>query len=268
MPIFFDIETVPHFENAAKFGIEPPVDAGAPADYNMDPRELLSGPISTIASVLETANASPEYLDSVEEAERRGNNRQGVFGALASIRKQRVKAATAHADYIKLLSTTPELCRIVALGWAVDEGETKSILAVNPDKEERLLWAFWRLVETKELPLVGYNCLGFDLAVIKVRSMMLDVPAPVIINDSPYSGNKDVIDLYLRRFGTRGNTSSKKPGKMKDLAGIYGIEVPSEACGGSVYELSTANPAMLKSYVESDVTVTRAMFRKMLGYFF
>ena len=152
------------------------------------------------------------------------------------------------------------------MGWAVGDGEVNSTVVKFEDDytqgEMALLEFFWRMIANHS-PIVGFNCLSFDLQVIKARSILLGVEPSRILNDSPYSSNRDVCDLMLSRFGTRA-----QPMGLKKLAKLYGIPVPAgDVSGSDVEELWRTDPEKLGEYVRSDVWITRELRRKWSGYF-
>ena len=70
----------------------------------------------------------------------------------------------------------------------------------------------------------------------------------------------------LRRF-PRGN--SKQPGKLKQMAQLYGIDVPAGDFEGSQVEeiWNAGDYEMIREYVTSDVVITAALHKCMRGYF-
>jgi predicted PolB exonuclease-like 3'-5' exonuclease len=175
--------------------------------------------------------------------------------------------AEAAAERCKLLSTTPEYCRIAAFGFACGVDEPQAMVVGEGGYcEVDVLTAFWQLAMDSKNPLIGFNCLGFDLPVIYVRSMLLGVQPTRQLDMKPWG--KDVIDLYMCRFGGRGNTSKDRPGKLKDLARVLDIEVPAgDTDGGDVARLMRDDPVKVAEYVKSDIAVTRALHWMYRGFF-
>lgn len=269
---YFDIETIPDYSRESLFDL--PELPELPTDRTQDTMlttnnaaEMLSGTIEDVKRVL-TRNLFPiSFLRQVEVMEKAGKNRKGVIDQLALAKEQKNTAAQAHADRLTLLSTTPEFCSIVAIGWAYGNQECGSLVADGVITETTLLQTFWGQI-TEADKLVGYNILGFDLPVIMVRSAILGVPATRSIDLSPWG--RDVLDLYLRRFGPRGNTSSTKPGRLKELAKLYGMNIPAgETSGADVHRLAATPEGRekLAEYVASDVQLVRELHRFLTGYF-
>lgn len=280
VPFFWDLETIPDQDRIDEFDLPPvpPVPECDPIEKLPAIDKLLASPIDSIKASLASHCAPPEYLDQVVLAEK--NNvkgaRKGVFDLIDKARLVREEAIQAHADRIKLLSTTPEYCSIAAIGVALGNDAIQSFVVgeqVPGGKpgdlitEEMILSAFWDNV-IKCSPVVGYNIISFDLPVVLVRSAILGVPASKRFNLSPWSD--EVCDLYVRRFGPRGNTGKDRPGKLKELANLYGLDIPAGDCSGAdVYDLMQTAEGRVKvgSYVESDIYVLREMHRLLSGYF-
>lgn len=263
--LYFDIETVPDYSRLELFGLEP-----IPEPAKVTPREqcppcaeLLADSIPAIKMCLAKLNPADEYLDLLADVERdgrAGKNRAGVIDAIAAAKL----AKNAYADAIekrrKLLSVTPEYCRVAALGWAVGNAEPEVLLAVKAEEERALLEKFWELVRECR-PLVGFNCAAFDLPTIFVRSAILGVPSSRKLDLKPWGG--DVLDLMAVRYQPRST-----PMGLKELCRLYGIGLNVEDVDGSQVEvLMQENPTMVAEYCKSDVAATRALHSFMCGYF-
>lgn len=270
--LFFDLETAPDYSRAELFGLDPlPTprpesgvsECGGPSAVE----DFLKLSLDQINGELKRLNPCDAWLDLLADAEqKREKPRVGLLGAVKSAREARNVAVNAVAERKKLLSVTPEFCRIVAMGWAFSDGDQpESLLAIDADHEiqddleRRLLESFWSMATDCDR-LVGYNVLGFDLPVIFVRSLIMGVPASKRIDLRPWG--TDVIDLMERRF------TKSKAMKLKDLARVLGIPVAAgDVDGSQVAELAEVNPGLVATYVQSDVAVTRDLFRLYEGYF-
>src|SRR5690606_12649199 len=161
----------------------------------------------------------------------------------------------------KLLSVTPEFCRIVAMGWAFGNEEPRSMVVGEHYTEDGILAAFWDMVADLRGRVIGFNIVGFDLPVIYIRSALLGITPSRQFDLRPW-GN-DVIDLMQARF-------PKGPSKpMKSLARFYGLDIPAgEMDGGSVAQLvAEGKTDEVADYVKSDVIVTRQLHEFYRGYF-
>lgn len=266
--LFFDIETVPDYSRVGSFGLDPLPTIRAEAGVDACPpcNELLTEKLDVLEKKLIGLNPTDEYLDLLLETERSGPKpRKGVIDAANAVKKSREAVKNAPRERSKLLSVTPEYCRLAAIGWATGSGEVESLTCgdhadCDTTDEKVLLEAFWSLALDAR-PLVGFNVLNFDLKVVFVRSILLGVMPSRLFDAKPW-GNRDVLDLMEVRFGR-----SQAMG-LKKLAPLYGIEVPAGDCDGSqVEELMRVDPKKVGEYVRSDVTVTREFYRRMSGYF-
>lgn len=268
--IYFDLETVPDYERLDRFGL-PEIPEPAPATpLGRCPAIPMEGTVQEIKARLAKFNPPQEWVAEAVAIEAANKNRRGVLDALRAAHSDgEADFQAAHAERRKLLSVTPEYCRVAALGWAVEGEPPQSMILWDDDhqrngpdiycREARLLEHFWTLAMTAG-PLVGFNVLSFDLPVIFVRSAILGVPASRQFDLRPWGGN--VLDLMRVRF------PAGKAMKLKDLARLYGINVPAGDCDGSQVErLLKDDPAKVGEYVRSDIHVTRELHRFYSGYF-
>lgn len=275
LPIYIDIETLPDWDRESLFGLEPIPEPKPETDAANCPAlaDMVAGTLKDFESRLATLNPTAAYLDAVEHYEKTdGKKREGVTKAIKSLRDSR--ASNPYADRSKLLSTTPEYCRICVLAWAVGSQEPQSLhlgqeatplgaTAPTLVSESDIVRAFWELVRTYTGPIVVFNGLRFDLKVLFVRSIILKVPASRTIDLSPYKD--DVIDLMDRRFGRY-----DKPMGQKKLLGLYGI--PSSAKetgidGSMVADLFEREPDRVAEYCRGDVIDLREIHRAYTGFF-
>lgn len=290
--LYFDLETVPDYARLAQFGlpeIPPP-----PAEFialNLEDVEDAQGKrirvlhgknecmpinlhgffdasVKIITERLKKLHPDENTRVTLAAFERVNQNRAGVLDAIASCGRARQAAIDAYTDRHKLLSTTPEYCRIVALGYAVGDAPPQALLNCDVSGtygyELDILDAFWALVAEHE-PLIGFNVLHFDLPVLFTRSALAGIPPTRLLDMKPWG--RDVIDLYAIRFGSRGAQGDGRPGKLKDLMRVMGIPCEAEGVDGSqTEELATTNPKRLAEYVMSDVAGTRDLHRKLRGY--
>lgn len=267
--VFFDLETAPDYKRMELFGLDPlpPSPAKTPIEQCPDASTVIAGGVSDVESMLARVNGPPEWLTTVEAAELVGKKRKGVLDAIAEARKVDQRYNEIVADRRKLLSTTPEFCRIVAIGVAVgNSGDVAScVVGQGGVTEEYMLDAWWRIVRAAK-PVTGFNIVAFDLPIIFARTAILGVNPTRRFDLRPWGG--EVNDIYLARFNGRSNPDPRKPGKLKLLAPIYGISVPAgDVDGSQVEELLASDPAKLGEYVRSDVEITRKLRNKWSGLF-
>ncbi len=279
-PFFFDLETVPDESRRATFDLPelPPIPAETPYADLPDPFELLSGTAASIKTALQKLGVvSSEWLDGLEMHEKGLKNRSGVLDDITKARSYKLSVIKQYEDRLKLLSTTPEFCSICAIGIAIGSAPIRSCVVGDPHPavkdvgavitERDILESFWARARECS-PLIGFNIIGFDLPVIMARSAILGVPSTRMIDLKPWGG--EVLDLYYARFGSQGNSDSKRPGTLKKLAKVYGIDVPAgDFDGGQVYEAmqTPEGRAKVGQYVASDISITRELHRRLSGYF-
>lgn len=262
--LYFDLETCPDESRRHLFDLpEIPAPAEVAEADCLPAADILSGTIPDVGERLAGRMFPEKYLlDLLEHEQSQKKPRKGILDHIAAAQQVGANYEAALADQRKTMATTPEFCRIVALGWAIGNEDPKSMIladGVNDDDERTILRTFWQLV-AKHSPLCGFNILNFDLPVIFVRSAILGVQPTKLLDLKPWG--KDCIDLMALRFA-RG-----KAMKLKDLARLYGIDVPAGDCDGSqVSELLEAGKTEeLARYVMSDVAVTRELHRFYRGY--
>lgn len=272
--LYVDIETIPDYDRRHLFGLPPlpSVPAEMAIDSLLDPVEFLTQNLDEMKAWFSRCNPPGEWLDRLESAERSASgkkgNRKGVFDLISAARSSKTSAEDVERAQRKKMSTTPEMCRIVAIGLAVDDRPVVSLVAgVDGVTERAMLETFWSLARKTET-IAGFNCSEFDLPAIFVRSILLDVPATKAIDSSRYS--RGVVDVFARRFnGFRSESSDVKTSRgLKSICRQMGIEAPCDGVDGSqVEELFRTNPTLLGQYVASDVTLTRKLHWLYTGYF-
>lgn len=268
-PLFFDLETVPNPDILQHLDLpplrEPPRET--PADDLPDPYAVTGEAVHSLVTFLDQHHPDSEWIGALMDAELNGKNRKGIFDAIKHHEQDVLKIHGESDKRRKLLATTPEYCRIVALGMAEGDGESDARSWSpddNADAEAYMLEYFWD-VSTRCNPLVGYNIINFDLKVIMARSCILGVQPHRIIDMGWNS--RDVLDLMRLRFGNQPPPPGA-PGKLKTLCKMYGIPIPAgDVDGSQVEELWQNNPGKLREYVISDVEVTRNLYRRWRGYF-
>jgi len=152
-----------------------------------------------------------------------------------------------------------DLCRVVAIGWAVNDHQPISMV----DTDERaMLESFWTFVREPGRTLVGFNCLGFDLPVLVRRSQYLGIPVPYLnVAKHRHPGIIDLMQLlcfdglvrarsqsfYCRRFGI--TAGSDDPVTGADIGRL----VEAEAW------------TAIETHVIADVEKTRALYKRLSG---
>lgn len=273
--LYFDLETIPDYSRLESFDLPPLPEVPSESDVSQlpDPSTVVVGTADEIKATLRKFVCPQSWLDQLSSAERGKKDRSTVHAVIQAAGNVRQEAIDAKAQRCKLLSVTPEYLSIAAFGWCVGDGEIESfVVGLNAEDQgvqglvdERLILStFWELA-AKCGQLVAFNGAHFDMNAILVRSIILNVAPSRLVDMSPYKA--DFLDPYVRRFGSRGNTG-KGPGKLKELALCYGLEIDAEGVDGSqVDELMRTNPELVGKYVRSDVRLLRDFHKKLQGFF-
>jgi len=261
---YFDLETIPDESRLDSFGLEPIGELKeTPVETLYSAEEFVSQDLKAAKGYCEGKMPPLEWIDSVRLAESQQKKpRAGIEELMKSLEAARDAVTAAVPEREKLLSVTPEFCRIAAIGFSTGSGNLESVLFNTIDQERQFLAQFWQMTSGRRF--VGFNILSFDLPVLLARSVILGVNPGRLISLSPYT-NRDALDLMRVRFG---NMTPKGMG-LKKLARIYGIEVPAgDVEGDQVLHMYRAQQwERINAYVQSDVFITRALHRKWRGKF-
>ena len=265
--LYLDIETIPDAARESVFAL-PPVESAmseTPESELLSPDEFLSQSLKECEEWLAQKCPPDQWLKSVEEAERQQKKpRSGLFKHLDSAKKAKQDSLSAANERIKLLSVTPEYCRICAIAWAIGQDAPVSRIAVDDGQELEALAEFWRLLSSMSAPIVTFNGLRFDIPVIFVRSALHGLSPTRKLSLKPW--DNDVVDIYVRRFppGSSGQMGQKA------LTRAYCLEDSStqEDDGSQVYDqFQRQDYAAIKHHVESDIVRLRSLHHFMYGYF-
>ena len=152
-----------------------------------------------------------------------------------------------------------DLCRIVALGFAFSDSPEKISVwtAGNEEHERELLGAFWGSVGNR--PLLGFNCLSFDVPVLMRRSLYLGVDAPPL-QLGKYK-HPSVIDL-MQHLSFDGLVNYRS---LSFYCKRFGLDVPDDGyTGADIARLvAEANFAAVDSHCRADVSKTLALARRI-----
>lgn len=249
-PLYLDIETIPDESRSNLWGL-PKLEELPPVI------ELLNGTVESCKKFLnQYATVLPsDYLTKMEVDEMSGKRRGSLLDAL-------IEARDAGTKLVSEMSFDPDTLRIIAVGYAIGDDEPV-ILTSYTCSEVEMLQHIWMAMELNR-PWVTFNGLRFDIPAIVARSMLLGV-RPTCKVDWRRFGNSQMCDLMevLSLGGLR------KWKGLKKVAPLYGIDVPvTEVDGSDVFSLYQANDwEAISRYLASDIEVTRALYRKLVGYF-
>lgn len=260
---YFDLETVPDYERADLFDLEPIPEPAKRTTLDQCPAvdEVVKGTLEEFKVTVTKLNPVDEFLTLIDATEKASKKpRKGIFDLTAGIRNQDADRESLIVAQRKQMSVTPEFCKIVALGWAAGESQVNSmVVGVDGVDEERLLHEFWDYVRSAK-SICGFNILNFDLPVIFIRSILLDVAPSRQFDTKPWG--TDIIDLMQKRFPRSGAMG------LKRIAKLMGVDVPAgDVDGSQVEKLWMEDPAKVGEYVRSDIEITREIHRKYSGYF-
>lgn len=260
--LFFDLETIPDYERRELFELDAiPEPAARCAQMNCPSvDEILKGTLDDFKQTVLKLNPTDDVLDAIDAAERLSKKpRKGVFDITSELRRQDQPICNLIFSQRKIMSVTPEMNRIIALGWSVGSGISNSMVVGDKIDERQILEKFWSLALTVK-SVCGFNILGFDLPTIFVRSILLDVAPTREFDLKPWGA--DVIDLMKKRFPAGQAVGLKK------LCRMLGIPIPAgDVDGSQVEELWKSDPIKVGEYVRSDVDLVKELHRRYRGLF-
>ena len=151
-----------------------------------------------------------------------------------------------------------DLCRIVALGYdtSTPTATLDPVVATMPlgEAEERAeLRAFWAAVGDR--PLLGFNCLQFDIPVLLRRSLYLGVaPRPFLLGKYKHPG---ILDL-MQHLSFDGLVPYRS---LSFYCRRIGLDVPADATSGAdIARLVAVNDwDAVREHCRIDVLKTRAL---------
>ena len=266
-PLYLDLETIPDFSRMDAFDLEalpvlPPVDT---QEQLLAADQFLSQTVPEIEAWLAKHNPPREWLEITLDLEKSGKARKGVMEKFDAHDRRIASILGAEEKRIKRMSTTPMMCRICSLAWAVGGDNPVSVYAGDdPLLERHLLEMAWKLLSRCK-PLVGFGVGGFDTPVLIARSMILGVHPAKMIDRKKY-GSLDVLDLCQELYG---NGWGEALG-LKATCRSLGIEPEMpDTDGSAVYKLFLAGDSeKITAYNRSDVRLVQRLHReKMAGYF-
>ena len=192
-----------------------------------------------------------DYLEEITQAPATYKDPEKIAAYLE--KANQTQAAKAALD--------PDLCRIVAIGFWINDG--KGIRAATADSEaaeKLLLEAFWSNVRAPFglRKIVGHNILDFDLPALQRRSLYLGVNFPQISLDRyrhPYVEDTQQILSYNGKLRYR---------SLGFYCKRFGITVPDTISGSHIGTLiSMKDWDGIRSHVRADVEKTKALAERL-----
>lgn len=166
----------------------------------------------------------------------------------------------AKAEAMGKTSFDGGLCQIVCIGCAIDDEEPVSFSAKNMAEEHTMLIEFYAWLKNKDtfgMRFVGHNIAGFDLRVLRQRSIVLGIKPPegIPFNAKPWE---------LNPFDTMVQWDQKNMTSLDKLARIFGIHGKDGIDGSMVYPMwLEGKHEEIAAYCRDDVRITRDVFKKM-----
>jgi hypothetical protein len=201
--------------------------------------------------------------------------------AQADLEERIRKAEDAFSEAVKATALSTCDAHVVSLALAVGEGEvvaahvgqfidtSNEVIDIRNlgfeclvRAEERLLEAFWGAIsdaagESRSAIPVGHNIIGFDLPLLRQRSIILGVRPPTWWPVDPAPWSKDAVDTMVAFSGKNGRIG------LKRLAAKLRIPVPPTK-GSDVAGLVASGRLDLVSYYNGDdVRLVRSVHRRI-----
>lgn len=168
--------------------------------------------------------------------------------------------AEAEAERQARFALDPDCCRIVALGY-YDIGTEPVVHLCSTEFEEReQLKLFWESYRQQETRLIGFNCFRFDLPVLVMRSLYLNVPAPTLTFAPAWKAWPHV-DLWekLSLNGARKDVKS-----LRFYARRFGLPIYDDISGRDVAAMVKAGEWIkVENHCLFDLDLTRALAERL-----
>jgi hypothetical protein len=153
-----------------------------------------------------------------------------------------------------------DTCRIVALGWH-DLGQGSPIVRVckTDDDERHALIEYWTTYAQRFTKIVGFNSMRFDLPVMVMRSLYLNVPHPEITIAPAWKSPH--VDLWERLSlgGARRDVKS-----LRFYAKRLNIPIFDDISGKDVAAMVEAGEwEKVQNHCLFDLDLTRALAERM-----
>ena len=211
-------------------------------------------------------NQSPEYRAKVRQ----------TIKAPAQYKKQdsidawmAENAESATDEAIAKTSFDPALGHIACIGWAIGDGQAKSVSNTDIRDEEANLNAFFSAINQEcgvhMARWIGHYISGFDLRFLLNRAIVLGVKLPTALilprDIKPWSDQ--VFDTMVSWAGPKGSIS------QDNLAKAFGLAGKGDFDGSMVAEAwANGEHDKIANYCLSDVETVREIYRrfKAVGY--
>lgn len=150
---------------------------------------------------------------------------------------------------------------IVCIGVAIDDNMPFCFYAENIKDESKLLTDFYSWLHITSIPyetvFVGHNISGFDLKVIKQRSIILGITP---LTKIPFTAKP----WDMNPYDTMVQWDAKNYTKLELIANALGLNWSSDVDGSNIYSLwKDGFHDEIKKYCMEDVNITREVYKKM-----
>jgi len=178
-------------------------------------------------------------------------------------------AESATDEAIAKTSFDPALGHIACIGWAIGDGQAKSVSNTDIRDEEANLNAFFSAINQEcgvhMARWIGHYISGFDLRFLLNRAIVLGVKLPTALilprDIKPWSDQ--VFDTMVSWAGPKGSIS------QDNLAKAFGLAGKGDFDGSMVAEAwANGEHDKIANYCLSDVETVRKIYRrfKAVGY--
>lgn len=167
-------------------------------------------------------------------------------------------ADEATDEAVAKTSFDPAHGHICTIGWALADGETKSLSATNVFEEGAMLDQFFgELPKLGMVRVIGHNVVNFDLRFIMCRAVVLGITIPRALPRNPKPWDDLVVDTMTAWAGVRGTIGQDR------LAQALGLEGKGDFDGSMVADAWKAGEhEKIAAYCRSDVETVRAIHQR------
>lgn len=148
---------------------------------------------------------------------------------------------------------------VICIGYAIDNGDVQSLTAEKHADEAKIIRGFYDAISQYKFGavFVGHNVTGFDLRVMRHRSIILGIKPPEFI---PFSAKPWDLNPYDTMMQWDGKTMT---GQDK-IAKALGMEGKKDMDGKDVYpEWQAGNFDKIAAYCRDDVEQNRKIYKRM-----
>lgn len=211
-------------------------------------------------------NQSPEYRAMVRKnikAPAQFKKQDSIDAWLAE------NAETATDEAIAKTSFDPALGHIACIGWAIGDGQAKTVSNTDIGDEEANLNGFFSAINQEcgvhTARWIGHYISGFDLRFLMNRAIILGVklPSALIFPRDIKPWSDQVFDTMVSWAGPKGSIS------QDNLAKAFGLAGKGDFDGSMVAEAwANGEHDKIANYCLSDVETVREIYRrfKAVGY--